>query len=388
MGAGNLTAAEPALAGGEPRRLATRRLSAAERGAAVGGADRHNSSHNATEGVWPSVLAPYGVVNFMFMTIGSLPHASIWKMFFAEAPRRSWRAYIHCKDPDACARSGLSLELPEVKQVSTMPSWYCHDLVTAMVHLLKTAIDESPSTGGAGSVEKFVFVSDSTLPIKPFAEVHATLTSTDDSDICIFPQEQWASANIDGHDVKMVKHHQWVVLNREHAEKMVRDWQPVDSRGVWHVPLMGGSWAGKERKLSPQHFNRAPNANWCTDEWAFFTTIFGVFEPFASGSRSYANFGSVSQYLPGQLQGKCRTFTFWDDGGEEFRSLGGAISADPSSKMSCFPKCWQHPATLEALSDTALGALRRSSFLFARKMSPNLWMPNYYGIVLHSDAKA
>jgi len=345
----------------------------------------HNSSINTTSGVWPSVLAPYGVVHFLFLVNGALPHAGIWKMFFAEAPRRSWRAYVHCKDPEACKKSGLPLELPEVKMISTVGSWYCHDLVTAMVHMLKTALDESPANGGAGAVEKFVFVSDTTLPVKPFSEVHSALTSTDDSDLCMFPQDQWAWATIDNHYVRLVKHHQWVVLNREHSEIMVKEWKPVDARGVWEVPLKGGSWAAQGRVLSPQHFNRSPNSNWCTDEWAFYATIFGAFEPDASGGRTYPGLGYVSQNAPqgSSPQGRCRTFTYWDNNGADFQALGGQIASDSSSRMSCYPKCWQHPAELQQLSPTSLTYLRNSPFLFARKMSPSLWMPDYYGLVFN-----
>jgi len=344
------------------------------------------AAHNSSAGAWPAPGSgePAGIIHFLFLVTGALPHAGIWKMFFAEAPRNSWRAYVHCKDPDACARSGLPLELPEIRRVATVPSWYCHDLVSPMSQLLSVALSESPANGQGGKVEKFVFVSDSTLPVKPFSEVHKALTATDDSDMCIFPQDQWGTANVDGKYIRLVKHHQWVVLNRQHSELFVKNWKPVDARGVWSVPLKGGTWEGKERNLSPQHFNRAPYSNWCTDEWAFFATIFGAFEPDQWGQKTYTGLGMVSQQSPtgSQVQGRCRTFTYWANDGADFTALGAAIHADPTSKMSCYPKCGQHPAGFDALGDQSLTSLRHSSFLFARKMSPSLWMPNYYGLVL------
>merc|ERR1719359_2021137 len=104
---------------------------------------------------------------------------------------------------------------------------------------MKSAVDLN---AGNGQREKFVFISDSTLPVKPFSYIHNQLCSNDESDFCLFPADQWGSAKVDGHDVLMVKHHQWVVLSRAHAEVMLKDWVPVDYRGVWHVPLKGGSW--------------------------------------------------------------------------------------------------------------------------------------------------
>lgn len=350
----------------------------------------HNASvdHNVSDGQWPAAVSG-GVIHFLFLATSGIPHATEWQHFFSEGPRTNWRAYVHCKDPTACTASGLSTKLPQVEMVPTVPSWYCHDLVTAMAQLLKVAIQKSPANGGHPTVEKFVFISDSTLPAKPFSVVHSTLASNDDTDICMFPQDQWGTATIDNVPVRLVKHHQWVILNRQHAELFVKDWRPVDGRAVWHVPLKGGSWTGRERNLSPQHFSRSPNSNSCTDEWAFFATIFGVFEPDATGARSYPHLGTVSQSPPygSSPQGRCRTFTFWDTNGQDFAQLGGQIASDPGSRLSCYPKCWQHPAGFEQLSDRGLHALRASPFLFVRKMSPQLWIPNFYGIVLSTGAQ-
>lgn len=327
------------------------------------------------------------IVYFLFMVNNALPHADVWEMFFADAPKDHWRAIVHCQDANGCKKTGLLKALPNFQMIRTEKSWYCHDLVTAMTHMLKSALELDAVPAPPGDTSKFVFISDSTLPVKPFKEVYSQLTSNGDSDFCVFPADQWASAKIDGHAVSMVKHHQWVTLNRVHAEKMVKDWVPVDYRGVWQVPLRGGSWTGKERHLSPQHFFHPAYSNWCTDEWAFFATLFGAVEP-QNGLRSFAGLSGPPLHMWGpnslNTQGVCRTFSFWGwDNGPDFATLGSRINSDSqNSKMSCYPKCYQHPASFEYLSDVSLQALRQSPFLFARKFNNNVYMPNYYGLVL------
>jgi len=326
----------------------------------------------------------YGVVHFLFLINDQLPHSDIWRSFFASAPEGSWKALVHCKDPYGCSRSGVLVNNPGFQMVPTTGTWYCHDLVTAMHVLLQAAVNLNAAWSGGR--EKFVFVSESTLPTKPFIQIYTTLLQDDDSDFCVFPSNQWASAHIDGHFTYMMKHHQWVVLSRSHAEAFIKKWVPVDWRGVWQVWLRGGSWEGRERFVSPQHFYHPPAANWCTDEYAFIATIFGSIE-YLSPTRDIPGFGGGPLHLSGpqslRLQGRCRTFTYWDNEEPAFANLAGQIYHDVhGSSISCYPKCYARPATLERLSDASLHALRASPFLFARKVSSTAWMPNYASIVL------
>lgn len=337
-------------------------------------ASKAQSQRNASQAAGP------GMIHFLFMANDKLPHGDIWNTFFSRAAPNTFSAMIHCKDPEGCKRNGVFAQNPRLQMVPTTPTYYCHDLVTAMQVLLVEALKINAASGGA-LPEKFVFVSDSTLPAKPFNLVHSTLVSDDDSDFCVFPSDQWAFANIDGHNVQLVKHHQWVVLNRAHAELFVRQWVPVDARAVWHIWLRGGSWAGKERFLSPQHFSRPPHANTCTDEWAFIATIFGAIEP-QLGVRQLPGFGGGFLHMSGPAslvqQGRCRTFAYWDKYDTPSEILASQISADSwASRISCYPKCISNPATIEAASDNSLRAIRSSPFLFVRKFSNFMSMPNF-----------
>lgn len=330
-----------------------------------------SGGNQSSSEVWGS-----GVVHFLFLVTEAIPHADIWRQFFAHAPPGSWKAFVHCKNPDACVMNGVFSNNPGFTQVATTPTWYCHDLVTAMRSLLDNALRVHAS--GAGR-EKFVFVSDSTLPIKPFSIVHSTLLHDDNSDFCVFPSDQWASGNVDGNFVKLVKHHQWVVLNRGHAETFVGKWWPVDSQSNWRI-----YYDATGRYVSPKQFHYPPQANTCTDEWAFMATIYGAMF-MSAGVRHLDSFGGASLDLQSHgTQGVCRTWTYWDSTWDPASaSLASQIANDfYGSQVSCYPKCYARPAELQKLSDTSLYALRKAPFLFARKFSGLLYMPNYYDIVL------
>lgn len=336
-----------------------------------------NSSSQHLNLTWGS-----GVVHFLFLVNDRLPHAEIWREFFTYAPPGSWKVFVHCKDPEGCARNGVTSNNPGFQQVQTTPTWYCHDLVTAMSALTKAALDSNAAS--LGGREKFVFLSDSTLPIKPFNEIHRTLLMDDNSDMCLFPSDQWASARIDGSFVKLLKHHQWVVLSSEHARLFVRDWVPVNANSQWNVWLKSGTWQSNQRKVWPQSFYYPASANTCTDEWAFMATIFGAMEEL-NGARYLPGFGGGHIDMDSHTtQGRCRTWTYWDNAWDQATTaLGSQIANDfYGSRMSCYPKCHARPATLQKLSHSSLHALRRSPFLFARKFSSDIWMPHFYSIVL------
>lgn len=327
------------------------------------------------------------VVHFLFLIDDSLPHLELWEKFFADAPAGSWRAWVHCKEPAGCRDQGLH-RLPGFAMTPTTPTWYCHDLVTAMAQLLRSAL--LPLRGSPqGRLEKFVFLSDSTLPIKPFREIHHVLTSDDDSDFCIFPQQQWGSGEFNGHEALLVKHHQWLTLNRRHAELFVREWKPVDAEGFWAVPLKSGPWVEHEREVEPKDFSHPPNSNWCTDEWAFFATIFGAVEDKRTGVQYLSGFGGGALQLTGQLaketQGRCRTFAYWGNtDGPDFAFLATEVYNDWDSEISCYPTCHSRPATFRKLGLKGLQAMRKSSFLFVRKISDHIMLEDYDVAILNN----
>lgn len=184
---------------------------------------------------------------FLFMAVDKINNWEIWRRFFAEAPANSFRALVHCKT-DACKQQFQKEAFMTV--TPTAPSSYCSDLVSPMNKLLETAFLQGPGT----QQDKFVFVSDSTLPAKSFAQVYMTLTQRKGSDFCVFPSREWADFP-QGYGMAhfAIKVHQWVVLTRAHALASVDSWNRGIARNLaqqfhlnehvnkWGSPIFGDS---------------------------------------------------------------------------------------------------------------------------------------------------
>merc|ERR1719443_817731 len=106
-----------------------------------------------------------------------------------------------------------------------------------MVQLLSVSTRESDSPR-----DKFIFVSDTTLPVKPFAMVQGALSEQEHSDICVQGNVGWREYPVPGESFKglLVKHSQWVVLNQAHARKMIESWPKVkrSEYGAFKVPVL------------------------------------------------------------------------------------------------------------------------------------------------------
>jgi hypothetical protein len=294
-----------------------------------------------------------------------MSHMDLWSAFFQQAGVGKWSAFLHCKTQDVC-RFHLSMMNPfGLRLVDSAPSSYCHDLVSPMVQLLRAASAESQHHG-----DKFVFLSDTTLPVKPFAFVYDALTQNPYSDICIEPRSEWlwlSNKRSPGRTAALVKHSQWVVLSQEHAHRLVRLW-PHMADGVgahWSVPV----WpAARSEDYTEKDFGSLPKHSLCTDEWAVFAALFGV----VMTTRTSEDMpGLSSQTLniqadtPEDGQGLCRTFVTW---GESVARESSRVAQKLSHMLSCFPNCHtSHPAHFTRMTDAGLQVLRASSFLFARK---------------------
>jgi hypothetical protein len=221
-----------------------------------------------------------------------------------------------------------------------MPTKYCTDLVSAENLLLETALKLSGAIGSSASasllsqknptlgrakpsaLDKFVFLSDSTLHTKSFHKVYATLTQKADSRFCVFPEQEWARAPreacldhnprcIDWSNqnecrknplfmhyqcqkscgictelallgsakypwtAKMVapKVHQWKTLNLEDAKRSVK---------LWHQGYL-------RHLMQSLHLNfHDPFGNTgCLDEYWHFSALYGVFPEECIGKSDY-----------------------------------------------------------------------------------------------------
>merc|ERR1719421_1620337 len=174
---------------------------------------------------------------------------------------------------------------------------------------------------------------------------------------------------------------------------MVSNWDSVDSRGRWRVPIRNERNYAPEAIYNASHFSRSPMANWCTDEWAFFATIFGAQVDDGSMTKSIPGFtgrhGSelvMRGHNVNKMQGTCRTFAFFSETDDEMTDLAKTLAQDfPHSYLSCWPVCHAHPTRIERLSDGGLLEMRRSPFLFVRKFSSGLELRRFKDIILASN---
>lgn len=243
--------------------------------------------------------------------------------------RGKYRAYMHCTDQATC-RSKLAFGPNKmgIVQVATVPTVYCKDLVSAM-HALVVGALTSPSGRTPARDDKFIFVSESTLPVKPFPYVYAALTRNSVSDFCVVPSHRWPR----GDSFYIVKHSQWVVISREHAEVVVNNWPQIRSHSsteFWTVPFLN-SQTGAVMGVGQLHASHI-----CTDEWAIFASIFGAMRSTEMLNDAQLNPHPLNPHTA-QPQGVCHTFAFWDENGgmPAHDLLVNQLRMDPDSKLSC-----------------------------------------------------
>jgi len=154
-------------------------------------------------------------VFFMFMAESGIPTEDIWVRFFRDQEQGTdYEVRVHCTNQTLCESS---IKHPEIfRVVPTVNSEYCTDLASPMLALLRASVP----LGAGHPRDKFVLVSENAIPIKPFGEIRQRLTEDDGSDFCIAPADQWLYTY---RGRRIVKHHQWTVLSRAHASVLMRN---------------------------------------------------------------------------------------------------------------------------------------------------------------------
>lgn len=262
-----------------------------------------------------------------------------------------------------------------------MPSSYCADLVSPMNQLLKHALqDRSESSGN--DADKFVFVSDSTLPAKPFWTVYHTLTTRSGSDFCIFPSRDWADVH-EGpakHGVA-IKAHQWMVLSRPHAERSVRLWDNGTMQDMmikFHLN-QDNSWQHPGNRTLGDHRNYG-----CLDEYWHIYVLFGSWALKKKQDEELHDSSLTNSPLrispDAGWQGTCDTFALWPDFMHDpvEGELDGKKQSTPwlqlfnALDLESRPHLEENrPAWWDKISLHGIGVIRDSDFLFVRKFSDN-----------------
>jgi hypothetical protein len=220
--------------------------------------------------------------------------------------------------------------------------------------------------------DKFAFISDSTLPAKPFAQIYSTLSARTGSDFCVFPSSEWADVpGVAGLEIA-VKHHQWITLEREHAEKATVLWR----KGELHNFMSYFAMNSLQYTWSNNSFADHRNFG-CLDEFWHMAALYGPIGHVDAGRDQLVQlslFTGTPLHVSGKAgwQGECDTFVIWSTylhaaGNNPFERLHSSLD-----KVS-IPHGGNHarPGWWDTISSTGILALRNSEFLFVRKFIDN-----------------
>ena len=147
-------------------------------------------------------------VALLFMVYDQIDHEAIWDEWL-RGHADKFHVFVHSKHP---VRIGLK-SVPVTVVPSIPTEWGTFSLVEAQVQLLNHALDRH-------SAMKFVFLSNSCIPVKEVDVVYDELISTYPSNILlsnptqVFPR--YDAVKLPEKD-NIVKHSQWTILNRPHA---------------------------------------------------------------------------------------------------------------------------------------------------------------------------
>ena len=149
-------------------------------------------------------------IAFCFLTYDSFEIETLWRDFLSEIDASKYNTYIHTKDPeDANFMHFKDCVIPDPVETQ-----YFHpSLVQAQNKLLEHALKDKKNT-------HFVFLCGSSVPIKPFNYIYDNL-----SDNSIFNIRKHESDLIEVKDQYLSvlrKSSQWCILNRPHAEKIIK----------------------------------------------------------------------------------------------------------------------------------------------------------------------
>lgn len=169
-------------------------------------------------------------IAFLFLTRGALPHDHLWARFFQDQDPALYAVHVHAP-PDFTfdATTTSSPDALRLFRRAVIPNpvastaWGAASVVLAEKRLLARALLDP-------AAERFVLLSESCVPIRPFPRVRAVLLDTDRSFVESYPDrhQRWPGA----HDPRAAaeiprstwrKGSQWFAMTRPHAAVVADD---------------------------------------------------------------------------------------------------------------------------------------------------------------------
>ena len=169
-------------------------------------------------------------IAFLFLTIGNVYHEAHWQDFL-RGNEDQYSVYVHAKKRVAPDSWFYPFQLEHTRHTS-----WGHTM-RAQIQMLKQALHDPLN-------EKFVFLSESTLPLQNFETTYRTLMVPRKSFFRYERNPHPHMKNPSGHDKarnirplplnEQYKNTQWIVLDRAHAQLMVEDDQIIDI-ATWYI---------------------------------------------------------------------------------------------------------------------------------------------------------
>lgn len=158
-------------------------------------------------------------IAFLFLVYDDINYDQLWQKFFSKSDQSKHSIYVHSKKTHTLSDFFTSKRTIE----NTETKWADISLVKAQNILLQEALKDEDN-------QRFVFVSDSCIPVKSFEYVYQRICSNKKSLFnhrkLEYPQRYTALKSIIGSKFVM-KASQWCILNRKHAQQIINE---VDER--------------------------------------------------------------------------------------------------------------------------------------------------------------
>eukprot|EP00929_Paragymnodinium_shiwhaense_P039785 TRINITY_DN20856_c0_g4_i1.p1 TRINITY_DN20856_c0_g4~~TRINITY_DN20856_c0_g4_i1.p1 ORF type:complete len:410 (-),score=86.59 TRINITY_DN20856_c0_g4_i1:95-1324(-) len=328
----------------------------------------------AAEDIVASLDARRGKIFFLFLANDAVHTEDVWLRFFEGAQLgHDFEVLLHCSDLEGCQQNVQNKTV--FRTIPTVASQWCEDLVSPMDALLTAAV----ALSSEDDADKFVFVSDSTVPVKSFRHIRQRLIVDEKklSNFCIDEPQFWALDYESEGMSYVVKHHQWMTLSRAHAERLVTQ-RAVDRQLLGDLVAsqhLGLPWVGVAlRRLTDAAGPFKSHVNGCLDEYLYFKLLFGSWPNKTQTELPLEGVSGPPLLLEADgLQGRCDTFACFGHEPGNFSSLLADLRNAADTVVEEAPKGLifgrsLHPIRFQQLSPSSMRALRTSPFLFARKV--------------------
>ncbi|XP_010667217.1 glycosyltransferase BC10 isoform X6 [Beta vulgaris subsp. vulgaris] len=170
----------------------------------------------------PILFAQKPKIAFLFIARNRLPLDFVWDVFFQADNNNRFTVFVHSRPGFLFSKATTKSPYFLNRQVngSVQIDWGEASMIQAERILLQKALVDHTN-------ERFVFLSDSCIPLYNFSYTYDYIMSTPTSFVDSFADTKEGRYNPKMHPVVPVnnwrKGSQWVVLNRKHAETVVKD---------------------------------------------------------------------------------------------------------------------------------------------------------------------